>query len=107
MHRALPVPERRQHVVAGRVAEVGRRLLDLLAAEQRRRIEPVLLGLTLEELTAQLDRARALLDLEPLVDLRAGARRLDDLEPAAPRVLVRSGAVSDEVAPAGRGARGD
>src|SRR2546429_8702279 len=91
MHRALPVPERRQHVVAGRVAEVGRRLLDLLAAEQRRRIEPVLLGLTLEELTAQLDRARALIDLEPLVDLRAGARRLDDLEPGAAREACGSG----------------
>src|SRR5438046_2966979 len=89
VHRALAVAERRQKVVAGRVAEVGRRLLDLLPAEQGRRIEPVLLGLTLEELSAQLDRARALLDLEPLVDLRPGARGLDDLEPVAARMLAR------------------
>src|SRR5213078_121475 len=102
VHGALAVAERRQQVVAGRVPEVGRRLLDLLAREQRRRIEPVLLGLALEELAAQLDRARALLDLEPLVDLRSGACGLDDLEPVAARMLARRGDNLDDVALAER-----
>src|SRR5438309_6435818 len=102
VHGALAIAERRQQVVPGRVAEVGRRLLDLLAAEQRRRVEPVLLGLALEELAAQLDRARALLDLEPLVDLRSGACGLDDLEPVAARMLARRSDNLDDVALAER-----
>ena len=75
MHRALAVAERRQQIVGPGEAEVGRRLLDLLTAEQRRGIETILPRLALEHLAAELDRAGALLDLEPLIDL--GPRRVD------------------------------
>src|SRR5207253_968147 len=73
-------------------------VLGRVAAEQGRRIQVVLPRLALEHLAAQLDRAGALLDLEPLVDLRPGARGLDDLQPVAARVLVRGGDDLDDVA---------
>src|SRR5438093_4032847 len=97
--RALAVADRRQQVVgAAREPGVGGDLLELVAAEQGRRIQVVLPRLALEHLAAQLDRAGALLDLEPLVDLRPGARGLDDLQPVAARVLVRGGDDLDDVA---------
>src|SRR5882724_4602470 len=86
--RALAVADRRHEIVGPREAEVGRRLLHVLAAEERRRIQAVLPRLALEHLAAELDRAHTLLDLEPLVDLRPRPRRLDDLQPVAARMLV-------------------
>ena len=88
MRRALAVADRRHEVVRPGEAEVGRRALDFLAAEQRRPVQVVLSRLALEHLAAELDRARTLFDLEPLVDLRPGPRGLHDLQPVAARVLV-------------------
>jgi len=98
VHRALAITDRRHEVIGPGEAEVRRRFLDFLAAEQRGRVQAVLLRLALEHLAAELDRARALLDLEPLVDPRAGARGLDDLQPVTARVLVGRRDDLDDVA---------
>src|SRR5437879_752628 len=103
----LAVADGGQQVVGRRVAEVGGRARHLLAGQERRRVQPVLLRLALEQLAAELDGARALLDLEPLVDLGARARGLDELEPIAARVLVGRGHDLDDVALAQRGAQRD
>src|SRR5262245_3379468 len=96
--RALAVADRRQQVVGSREAEVGRDLPELVAGQERRRVQVVLPRLALEQLAAELDRARTLLDLEPLVDPRARPRGLDDLQPVPARVLVRRRHDLDDVA---------
>src|SRR6185436_13280561 len=98
MHGGLTVAEPRHEVVHTGIAEVGADALDLIPTEQRRGIEPVLLGFALEHLAPELDRPGALLNLQPLVDLGARAGGLDDLEPVPARVLARGGDDLDDVA---------
>src|SRR5262249_61711805 len=86
---ALAEPERGNEIVGPGEAEIGRRLLDPPPAEQRRGIQPIFPRLALEQLAPELDRARPLLDLQPLIDLGPRPRRLDDLEPVAAGMLVR------------------
>src|SRR5438132_336687 len=65
----LAVAHRGQHVVGPGIAQLGRGARHLVAGQQRGGVQPVLLGLPLEHLASELDGARALLDLQPLVDL--------------------------------------
>src|SRR5439155_585170 len=100
--RALAVADRGHQVVGAGEAEVGRCPLDLFPAEERGGVQAVFPRLALEQLAPELDRARALLDLDPLVDLGSRPGRLDDLEPVAARVLVGRGHDLDDVALAER-----
>src|SRR5262245_10707474 len=105
--RALAVADRRQQVVGPWEAEVSRDFLELVAGQERRRIQVVLPRLALEQLAAELDRPRALLDLEPLVDLCARPRGFDDLEPVPARMLAGRRHDLDDVALAQRVAERD
>jgi len=73
-------------------------LAHLVPAQERGGREAELLRLPLEQLAPELEGARALLHLEPLVDLGAGAVGLDDLQPVAARVLGGRGDHLDDVA---------
>ena len=84
----LPVTDGGQEVVDRGEAEIREDLLHhLLRPQEGGRGEAVLPRRPLEELAPEAQRARALLGLEPLVNLGAGARGFDDLEPVAARML--------------------
>jgi hypothetical protein len=52
----------------------------------------------LHELAADLDGALALMDVEPVLDLLAGARGLGELQPVAAGIVSRLGKDFDDVA---------
>src|SRR5262249_60308097 len=87
MDGRLAVTHGGEQIVARGVAHLDEELLELVGTEESRRDQPVLLRLAVEELTTELEGTRALLDLQPLVDLGPRAARLDDLEPVTARML--------------------
>ena len=70
-----------QAIVGGDLAQLF--VLDLL---QR---DPVLARFLLDQLAADFDGALALMNVEPVLDLVAGARRLDNSQPIAARLVPR------------------
>src|SRR5215831_1234841 len=91
LNRGLAIADRGEQIVGRREAELREELSHLVGGEQRGRRQPVFLRLALEELAPERQRADALLDLEPLVDLGPRPRGLDDLEPVPARMLGRRG----------------
>ena len=86
--RNLAVADLREQLVVLETEVVGG-LRQSLAVEQLVQIDVVASCLLLEELAAELDRARLLLALNQVLDLAARARGRDEVQPVAARLVRR------------------
>src|SRR4029077_1707972 len=84
--RIFAVANARHEVIGTPRAVVGRNFLQLLVLNVLERYA-ILARFFLDELTANLNRALPLMDIEPMFDLVAGARRLGNRQPVAARLV--------------------
>src|SRR5258708_6018422 len=84
--RIFAVANARHEVIGTPRAVIGRNFLQLLVLNVLQRY-PILARLFLDELAANLNRTLPLMDIQPMLDLVAGARRLGNRQPVAARLV--------------------